>query len=213
MTKLEFISELYNKLSDMPVSEIDERVNFYSEMIEDRIEEGLSEEEAVAAVGSVDEVADQIKAEIASEEKTIEQKKTDEQIKPENPKAKRSALEITLLVLGAPLWISLLAALFTVAISLIASVWAVVGSLLCVFASFCATALYGIIFGIAWMLSGKALAGLALFGCGLLLAGLAILSFFGCKALIDLCVQFTKRLVLWLFKRKRNEKCGKEDLK
>ena len=207
MTKLEFISELYNKLSDMPISEIDERVNFYSEMIEDRIEEGLSEEEAVAAVGSVDEVADQIKAEISPEEKTIEQKK------PENPKAKRSALEITLLVLGAPLWISLLAALFAVVISLIASVWAVVGSLLCVFASFCATALYGIIFGIAWMLSGKALAGLALFGCGLLLAGLAILSFFGCKALIDLCAQFTKKLALWLFKCVKIKKCGKEDVK
>ncbi|MBR4295688.1 MAG: DUF1700 domain-containing protein, partial [Clostridia bacterium] len=62
MTKLKFIMSLHDKLSGLPQKEIEERLNFYSEMIEDRMEEGLSEEEAVAAIGSVDEIAEQIVA-------------------------------------------------------------------------------------------------------------------------------------------------------
>ena len=56
MTKIEFLLALSERLSGLPKEEKLERLNFYSEMIEDRIEEGLSEEEAVAAVGTIDEL-------------------------------------------------------------------------------------------------------------------------------------------------------------
>ena len=45
MTKNEFISRLRARLSGLPKDEIRERLAFYGEMIDDRIEEGLSEEE------------------------------------------------------------------------------------------------------------------------------------------------------------------------
>ena len=48
------------KLSELPSDEVDERLNFYSEIISDRIEDGMPEEEAVAKMGTVDEVAEQI---------------------------------------------------------------------------------------------------------------------------------------------------------
>ena len=57
MTKLKFLLSLHDKLSDLPQNEVEERLSFYSEMIEDRMEEGVSEEEAVSARGSVDEIA------------------------------------------------------------------------------------------------------------------------------------------------------------
>ena len=64
MTKTEFVLELASKLSLLPWEEIEDRISFYVEMIDDRMEEGVSEEEAVAAIGSVDEIASQIIAEI-----------------------------------------------------------------------------------------------------------------------------------------------------
>ena len=44
MNKIGFILELKDKLSALPKSEVEERLSFYCEMIEDRIEDGLSEE-------------------------------------------------------------------------------------------------------------------------------------------------------------------------
>ena len=64
MSKQEFLAQLRKSLSGLPQEDIEERLTFYSEMIEDHIEEGRPEEEAVSAVGSVDEIAAQAVAEI-----------------------------------------------------------------------------------------------------------------------------------------------------
>ncbi|HBB19073.1 MAG TPA: hypothetical protein DCZ62_01395, partial [Ruminococcus sp.] len=64
MNREKFISELREKLYGLSQSDIDERVEFYSEMINDRMEDGLSEEEAVAEIGSVDGIVEQIMGEI-----------------------------------------------------------------------------------------------------------------------------------------------------
>ena len=44
MTKINFILLLSEKLKNLPEKEVEERLSFYSEMIEDRMEEGFSEE-------------------------------------------------------------------------------------------------------------------------------------------------------------------------
>ena len=98
MTKLNFILALNDKLSDLPKQEVEERLNFYAEMIEDRIEDGLSEEEAVAAVGTVDEIAKHIIKDIPLTKIAIEKIK---------PKRRLKTWEIVLLIAGAPLWIRL----------------------------------------------------------------------------------------------------------
>ena len=41
MTKLDFLFSLEKKLSSLPRKELEERLGFYAEMIEDRMEEGL----------------------------------------------------------------------------------------------------------------------------------------------------------------------------
>ena len=56
MNKQEFLSRLRKQLRGLEDRE--ERVTFYSEMIDDRMEDGLSEEEAVAAVGSLENFAE-----------------------------------------------------------------------------------------------------------------------------------------------------------
>ena len=60
MNKSDFTVELYEKLSSIPFKEIDERLSFYIEIIDDKIDEGISEDEAVASVGSVDEIVKEI---------------------------------------------------------------------------------------------------------------------------------------------------------
>ena len=127
MTKHEFLVDLGLGLSCLPQEDAEERLSFYSEMIDDRIEEGLSEEEAVREMGAVDGIVSQIVAEVPLS-KLVKKK-----IK---PKRRLRAWEIVLLVLGSPIWFSLLIAAFSVVISLYVSVWAIVISLWAVFATF-----------------------------------------------------------------------------
>ena len=56
MNKTEFLERLGERLSGLPQEDIDERLGFYGEMIDDRMEENLSEEEAVAQIGSMDDI-------------------------------------------------------------------------------------------------------------------------------------------------------------
>ena len=60
MGKNEFLDHLREGLSGLPAGDIEERLTFYGEMIDDRVEDGLTEEEAVREIGDVDEVAAQI---------------------------------------------------------------------------------------------------------------------------------------------------------
>ena len=64
MNKQEFLELLRKGLYGLPQEDIEERIAFYAEMIDDRIEEGISETEAVEAVGSVEEIVFQTVSEI-----------------------------------------------------------------------------------------------------------------------------------------------------
>lgn len=173
MTKREFLSSLRAYLAGLPTAEADERIRFYREMIDDRMEDGLSEEEAVAAVGSAEEIAVQITAEIPLT------KIAKERIK---PKRRLAAWEIVLLAIGSPIWLSLLIAVVSVVLSLYLTLWAVVASLWAVFASFVACGVCCVAVGVATLVRGDVLAGGALLGAGFVLAGLSIFVFFGCRA-------------------------------
>ena len=191
MTKLKFLLSLHDRLSGLPQEDVEERLNFYSEMIEDRMEEGFSEEEAVAAVGSVDEVAAQIIADIPLT-KIAKEKIT--------PKRKLRAWEIVLLALGSPIWLVLGIAAFAVAISLYAVLWSVIAVFWAVFG-----VLAGCAFGVALVggvlaILGNVLVGLAMVGAGLICAGLAVFAFFGCLAATKGTAILTKRIAFGIKK-------------
>ena len=117
MNKIEYLAELRKGLSGLPQEEIEERVTFYSEMIDDRMEEGLSESEAVGAIGTISDVVAQILAETPITTLVKEKVRTNRAMK---------AWEIVLLVLGSPLWLSLLIAVFAVILSVYAVVWSII---------------------------------------------------------------------------------------
>lgn len=187
MNKQEFLSKLQNSLSGLPQDEIQERLAFYREMIEDRMEEGLTEEEAVLAVGSVEEIVSQIVAD------TPLTKIVKENIK---PKRRLTVWEIILLILGSPVWFSLLITVFAVAVSLYAVLWSGIISLWAGFVSLVACSFAGVIAGIVFMVTGNSISGIATIGAGIVCAGLSIFMFFGCKAITKGMLRLTKNMFL-----------------
>ncbi len=58
MTRDEFLGRLGELLACLPAEQVEETKAFYAEAIADRMEDGMSEEEAVAAMGAPGEVAE-----------------------------------------------------------------------------------------------------------------------------------------------------------
>lgn len=189
MSKQEFLAQLRKGLSGLPKDDIEGRLAFYNEMIDDRMEEGLSEEEAVSAVGSVDEIVAQVVAEIPLARVAKERIK---------PKRRMQAWEVVLLVLGSPIWLSLLIAAFAVIFSIYVVLWSVVISLWAVFASLIGCAIGCIAAGIGVAVGINSLTGVAMIGAGIVCAGLSIFMFYGCKAATKGSAVLTKKLPLWI---------------
>lgn len=187
MSKQEFLAQLRKSLSGLPQDDIEERLTFYSEMIDDRMEEGLSEEDAVRGVGSVDTILSQIVADIPLS------KLVKERIKPEK---RPRVWEIVLLVLGSPVWLSLMIAAFAVMLSLYAVLWSVILSLWAAFASLIGCAFGGIAAGIGFALNGNVLTGIVIIGAGMVCAGLSIFLFYGCRAATKGTLLLTKKIAL-----------------
>ena len=189
MNKLEFILTLNDRLLGLPKDEIEERINFYVEMIEDRMEEGLCEEEAVAAVGDINEIAKQIIQDIPLSKIAKEKMK---------PKRELKSWEIVLLVLGFPLWFPLLIAAASVVISFYVVLWSVIISLWSVFASVIGSAMGVFVFAVVLTLNGKQLVAIALIGASLICAGLSIFLFYGCKAATKSLISLTKKIAIYI---------------
>lgn len=189
MIKQEFLAQLRKELSGLPQDDIEERLTFYGEMIEDRMEEGLSEEEAVSAIGSVDEIVAQIIADTPLVKIAKERIKAKRQLK---------AWEIVLLALGSPIWIPLGIATVTVIISFYISLWAVIISLWAIFVSMVGCSFGSIVAGIVFAYNGNVLTSAAMIAAGLVCAGLSIFMFYGYKAATKGILILTKKIAVWI---------------
>ena len=101
MNKQDFLFQLGEALSGLPQGDIEEQLSFYSEMIDDKVENGLSEEAAVAEIGPADRIASQAIAGTPLPRLVRERIRTSQRLR---------AWEIVLLVLGFPLWFPLMMA-------------------------------------------------------------------------------------------------------
>jgi hypothetical protein len=61
MKKNEFLNLLKDSISNLPYSEVEKIISFYTEAIEDRMEDGLNEEKAVEGLGSLDDIIKSIR--------------------------------------------------------------------------------------------------------------------------------------------------------
>ncbi len=122
MTKDAFLSAVKANLRGLSPSDIERSLDFYSEMIDDRMEEGLSEDMAVAAMGSPTEVARQILSEMPLP-KIIKAKA--------DPGCSLRGWEIALLIIGSPVWLPLLIAACVVFLAVYVVIWSVVIAFFC----------------------------------------------------------------------------------
>ena len=192
MNKQEFLAKLRAGLHYLPQDDMEERLTFYSEMIDDRMEDGLSEEDAVSEIGNIDALISQILADVP------QTKLVKENI---IPKKRLKAWEIVLLVLGSPIWLSLMIAAFAVMLSLYVVLWTVLVSLWAVFVSLICCTIACIVLGFYTSFSGDILQGLAIIGAGLVCGGLSVFMFYGCKAATKGVLILTGKSVLWIKSR------------
>ena len=197
MTKREFLDRLRHGLQGLPNSDIEERLMFYSEMIDDRMEEGLSETEAVAQVGSVEKVIGDIMSEIPLVRLVKEKIK---------PRRALKTWELILIIAGSPIWLSLLIGLVAVGISLVATIWAIDVSLWSAVAAFGGGALGGLVMFFVY-LGGPA--GFLFLGASILCMGFTVLSAIGCFYVTKFLGKLTVKiptLIKYCFIRKGGEK-------
>ncbi len=186
MLKSEFLELLKGELYGLPEEDVRGHVEFYSEMIDDRIEEGLSEEDAVAAIGPIEDIVSQIIAEIPLLSVVKERIM---------PKSALAAWQVALTVLLSPIIFSLAVAAASVAVSLYAALWSAMIALWVTFAALVVAAPAAIVSGLI-MTFVNGVPGVVLMCAGLVSAGLAIFAFFGCKEATRLTVVMTKRITL-----------------
>ena len=186
MERLEFLLQLRERLSCLPQDDMEERLTFYNEMIDDLLEEGLSEQEAVAQIGNVNEIASQILQDTPLSTLVKERIKPKQRMKP---------WQIVLLAVGSPLWFSLLMAALAVGICLYTVLWVLVICLWAVFAAVAACALGGMVGGGIFAATGNRLAGIATIGAALVCAGVSIFLFCGCKAATKGAARLTGKII------------------
>lgn len=120
MNKIQFCALLENKLKPyLSPKEMYKTLSFFEEMIDDRIDEGLSEEEAVSQLGDIDIIVDQI-----LDEHNIGKKQT-KLVWRFVPRKIPTELGFIITILLLPVWITIFAlgaSLFIVILSIIFSI-------------------------------------------------------------------------------------------
>lgn len=187
MDKFDFLEELGNRLVGLPKEDRDRFIEYYSEMIDDRVEEGMTEQEAVADLGTPATVAKEI---LSSFPLT---KIVKEKVK---PKRRLSAVEIILIVLGAPVWVPVLVSLFAVFLSVYLVLWSVVLTFICVDIAFFAVVIALLAAFTGLFITAHVPEAFACLGAGFIMAGLSLLTMLFVKLLIKGVVWIGKQIIL-----------------
>jgi len=199
MNRAEFLNALREKLSGLPAEELEERLSFYAEAMDDRIEDGYSEEAAAAEIGTPEEIAAQIIAEIPLSRLVREKV---------GARKKRRTWQTVLLAVGAVVWVPLLIAFLAVIFSLYIALWAVVISLYAVCLALAAVGVCALPGAVLLAVRGNLPAAAAFLGAGIFCAGLAILMFFLCKGITKGVIKLTgymiRKIKTLLFRKKEN---------
>ena len=125
MKKLEFINELGAQLHSMPAEEVRPLLDYYMEIVADRMEDGMTEEEAVASLGPIPELAEKILAEQPQPEPEPIPTPVPLPEPVSQEKRRWTASSIVLAIVLSPLWLTLLCVLISIEIA----VWATLASL------------------------------------------------------------------------------------
>ena len=181
MKKAAFLKSLARQLKGIPRSDIRQTLAYYSEAVSDAMDDGLSEEEAVRSLGTAEEIAHSVKEELAQSGKLPQARK-------------RSGFTVLLLILGFPVWFSLLAAGAGILIGVFACIFALIIAAWALPLSFAAGTLYAAVCALYALIHGNLAVCACFAGAALVCAGLCVLTYILCKSLPRSCVNLIKAI-------------------
>lgn len=192
MTKQDFLNNLKNRISQLPSSEIQKSLDYYSEMIDDRVEDGMTEEDAVNALGDINKIVESIEIEMPMSS-LVKNK-----IKESHNKSNNKTLWIILAVLGSPLWIPIALSVVLIILSVYAVIWSLIITLYAVLLSLAVCGVGGICAGVVHCFITSPITGFMMIGVGIASFGLFLMSIkpiiFLTKKLCQLTVVFIKNV-------------------
>lgn len=176
MTKAEFLYELDEKLSSLSETDRKKSLEYYSEMIDDRMESGLSERAAVAALGSIDSIYSEIIADIPLSHIV------GAKLRRSPGKAAKSIWTWILIVFGFLVFgLPIIASVLAVIISLYATIWSVALCLWVVPLSLLAGGVAGVVLFFPTIFLGMHFKALFMLGAGIFSLGLIVPFFYIAK--------------------------------
>ncbi len=189
MKKEEFLIQLRSRLSGLPEQAVEDRVQYYGELVDHRMETGLTETDAVASIGSLDETVGQIMNEIPLT-KLVKRKM--------EPRQKTELWKVILAVVTLPIWLPLLVSVLSVIVSLGITFWAMVIAFFFAGIGIAAVAVFGFFVAIGYAITGKPIGGVFFVGVSLILIGVSIVFFVLSLGLARGLAKLTGKLLLFI---------------
>ncbi len=191
MNKADFLKLLEADLQKMNASEKNKYINYYDEMISDYVENGMTETEAVKKVGSPTKIASELLGDYDS-------------VKFNLPSTGSRALNITLTIIGFPLWGSVLLSVALLVLSIYVLIWCVPFATGAGSAGFFASAMLGIL-GSPFVIAKSGSIGVMQLGLGIASIGISALlglaTIYLSKKFVGITKKFNIKLVA-LFQKK-----------
>ena len=184
MTKADFLRLLERALMQLSEEERQKNLEYYSELLDDMMEEGMTEAEATAKLGSPNQIAQSILQEMPLGKLVSTRMK---------PKSGWTPLAIVLAVVGSPVWVPLLLATVAIVLAVFVSIWALGFAAVAVVLGLAVAVVATPIIAIRAAVMTLPL-GLILLGAGLVLLGLCVL---GGLMAVELC-KLLWQLTVWL---------------
>ena len=184
MTKADFLRLLERALAQLSDEERQKNLEYYSELLDDMIEEGMTEEEATAKLGSPSQIAENILQEMPLGKLVSTRMK---------PRSGWTPLAVVLAVVGSPVWVPLLLAVVAIVLALFVSIWALGFAAVAVVIALAVAVVAAPIIAIRVAVLTLPV-GLMLLGAGLVLLGLCVL---GGLMAVELC-KLLWQLTVWL---------------
>ena len=164
MKRDEFLGRLGELLACLPAEQVEETKAFYAEAIADRMEDGMSEEEAVAAMGTPGEVAEAALDDLPAVPRAIAR-----------TRRRSTVLLWVLTIVGSPLWLPLLVAFAAVAVTVYVCIWVLALCVWVIAAALGAVGAASLALVAAGVAVGHAPYVTAMLGCGFAFVGAALL--------------------------------------
>lgn len=185
MNRMEFISALVDRLESLPIEEIEKSLAYYSELIDDKVEDGMSETEAVESLGSMDEIVKNIMYDMPIT-KLVKAK-----VNESKNKASNKTVWLALILLGSPMWIPLLIGFVSILFGIYITIWSIIISLFAVIFSLGIVGIFGTIVGVAYIFLKTPAIGICVIGMAVSSAGIMLFMIYPIKWMTAQLIKLT----------------------